>query len=55
MQTPWRANDLVPRSRPVNALGIAAGGKDMSVMGQAVQQRRGQLLVAKDFHPLGEG
>jgi len=50
----WRAGVAIGLAF-VSAVGIAAGGQDMGVMGQAVQQRRAQLLVAKDFGPLREG
>ena len=39
-------------SRPV---GLAARGQDLGVVPEAVEQRRGQLLVAEDLHPLAEG
>ena len=39
----------------VAAKGIATRCEDMGAVGQAVEQRRGELLVAEHFDPLGEG
>jgi hypothetical protein len=36
------------------AIRMASRGQDVSVMRQPVQQRRGQLFVAKHLHPLSE-
>lgn len=41
-------------SLPARAVRAAPRGQDVGVVREAVQQRRGQLLVPEDLHPLAE-
>jgi hypothetical protein len=36
------------------AIGIAAGGEDMGMVGQPIEQGSSEFFVGKDLYPLGE-
>ena len=38
----------------VAAIRVAQGGQDMAVVGEAIKQRRGELLVAEHLDPFAE-